>query len=122
MSFDEYFDLNDEQSEVEQLISFAVGLAPAALHRDYFDWRHVNLAEHRGPSSGSACQLCAGVVAAETLKVLLGRGGIRPAPYYAQFDAYYGQLQTGRLSLGNRDPAQLEKRLALSEMLGNLAR
>jgi molybdopterin/thiamine biosynthesis adenylyltransferase len=122
MSFDEYFDFREGQEPMEQLIAFAVGLAPAALHRDYFDWSKVNLAEHRGPSSGLACQLCAGVVAAESLKILLGRGEIRCAPCYVQFDAYRGELQTGRLDQGNREPAQLQKRAAMSQWLATLTR
>ena len=31
LSFDRYFDLTDEQTELEQIVAFAVGLAPALL-------------------------------------------------------------------------------------------
>jgi hypothetical protein len=110
MSFDRYFDLADQQSELEQLIGFAVGLAPGLLHRRYLDLSKVSLTERRGPSSGLACQLCAGVAAAEALKVLLDRGEVRCAPYYSQFDAYRGRLRRGRLWGGNRHPAQMLKR------------
>ena len=51
----------------------------------------------RGPSAGLACHLCSGVVAAEILKILLGRSPIRPAPWYFQFDAYRQRLRKGRL-------------------------
>lgn len=110
MSFDRYFDLNDGQSELEQLVAFLVGLAPKALHRPYIDWSRVSLEQKKGPSAGLACNLCAGVVAAEAVKTLLGRGPIRPVPCYSQFDAYRGILRTGYLWMGNRHPLQLLKR------------
>lgn len=110
MSFDRYFDLKDEQSEAEQLIAFLVGLCPAALHRPYMDLSRVSVSEKRGPSAGLACELCAGVAAAESVKILLGRGRIRCAPAYSQFDAYRGILRQGRLHGGNRHPLQRLKR------------
>lgn len=110
MSFDRYFDLADGQDELEQLASFAVGLAPAGLHVPYLDLTRVNLAEQYGPSVGLACELCAGVAAAEALKLLLGRGRVRTVPHYAQFDAYRGKLSRGRLWGGNRHPLQRLKR------------
>ena len=110
MSFDRYFDLNDHQTRLEQLVAFAVGVTPALLQRPYIDLNQISLTEQRGPSAGLACQLCAGVVAAEAVKILLNRGGVRPAPFYSQFDAYRGRLKHGRLWLANRHPLQLLKR------------
>lgn len=110
MPFDRYFGFSDRQSPLEQLAAFAVGLTPGLLHRPYIDLSHVNLAEHRGPSAGLACQLCAGVTAAEALKILLHRGQVRCAPYYSQFDAYRGLLRQGRLLGGGANPLQRLKR------------
>jgi molybdopterin/thiamine biosynthesis adenylyltransferase len=47
------------------------------------------------------------------LKILLARGGIRPAPCYFQFDAYRQVLRKGRLRWGNRHPWQRLKRYVL---------
>lgn len=118
MSFDEYFDLRDDQPELEQLIAFAVGLAPSLLHRPYLDLSKVSLTEKRGPSAGLACQLSSGVVAAEALKLLLGRGRVRPVPHFHQFDAYRGRLRRKRLLLANRHPFQLAKRWWLRKKFG----
>jgi molybdopterin/thiamine biosynthesis adenylyltransferase len=121
MSFDQYFDLNDGQTELEQLVCFLVGLAPKALHRPYIDWSRVSLEEKKGPSAGLACQLCSGVVAAQAVRLLLDRGPIRAVPYYSQFDAYRGILRTRRLWLGNRHPLQLLKRsLVMRRFRGQL--
>ena len=120
MSFDEYFDLSDDQPELEQLVAFAVGLTPAMTHTPYMDLSKIDVASQRGPSAGLACQLCAGVAAAESLKVLLSRGGVRCAPAYSQFDAYRGLLRRGRLWRGNRHPMQKLKRWALARRLRNL--
>jgi molybdopterin/thiamine biosynthesis adenylyltransferase len=110
MSLEDYFDLHDGQELTEQLVAFAVGLAPRATHLSYLDLTEVDLRRERGPSAGLACQLCAGVAAAEVVKLVLGRGPIRAAPYYAQFDAYKQVLRCGYLRWGNRHPWQRLKR------------
>jgi molybdopterin/thiamine biosynthesis adenylyltransferase len=110
MSFDQYFDLNDGQSRADQLVAFAVGLTPKATHRSYMDLSQVKIESGVGPSVSAACQLASGVAAAEVVKMVLGRGGTRPAPYYAQFDAYRSRLIQGRLRFGNRHPLQQIKR------------
>jgi hypothetical protein len=77
------------------------------LQRGYIaDPRSVDLEQHRGPSTIMACQLCAGVAATEALKILLGRGKIRGAPYGMQFDAYTQRFVTTWRPWGNRNPLQ----------------
>lgn len=109
MTFDEYFDLKDGMESVDMFCAFALGLAPRSTHLPYFDFSYVE-ASGRGPSLACACQLAAGVVGAEAVKILLGRGQVRAAPEYNQFDAYRCLLRKGRLRLGNRHPLQLLKR------------
>jgi molybdopterin/thiamine biosynthesis adenylyltransferase len=117
MSFDDYFDLDDRMSRFDQLVGFVVGLAPRATHRSYMDLSKVDILSGRGPSSGLACQLCGGIAAAETLKILLGRSPIRPAPWFFQFDAYRQRLVKGRIPWGNRNPWQrLKRRLVRSAL------
>lgn len=110
MSFDDYFDLRDGMDPTDQLVAFLAGLTPRATHRSYMDLTEVDPRSGRGPSAGLACHLCGGVAAAETLKILLGRSPIRPAPWYFQFDAYTQRFRKGRLLGGNQHPWQLLKR------------
>jgi molybdopterin/thiamine biosynthesis adenylyltransferase len=110
MSFDDYFDINDAMSRLDQLVAFLVGVAPRATQRPYMDLRYADLGAQRGPSAGLACQLCSGVATAEALKVLLGRSPVFPAPHYFQFDAYRCLLRRGKLLGGNRNPVQRLKR------------
>jgi hypothetical protein len=56
-------------------------------------------------------------VAAEVLKIRLGRGPVRAAPYYFQFDAYRQKFSRGRLWWGNRHPLQRLKRSILERRL-----
>jgi len=120
MSFDEYFDLQDDQDSNKQLSGFVVGLAPRATHLSYLDLAQVDLRAGRGPSLGLACQLCAGVAAADVVKILLGRGPLYAAPWYFQFDAYHQVLRKGYLRWGNRHPIQRLKRWRLSKRLRQL--
>jgi molybdopterin/thiamine biosynthesis adenylyltransferase len=119
MSFDDYFDLHDDQDRLEQLIAFAVGLTPRATHLQYFDLSRVKPGVWNGPCSALSCQLCSGVAAAEVIKILLGRGPVRPAPCYFQFDAYRQKLCHGRLRAGNRQPWQRIKRAWLLRKFRN---
>lgn len=112
MTFDEYFDLKDGMESVDMFCAFLLGLTPRSTHLPYFDFSYVE-ASGRGPSVSCACQLAAGVVGAEMVKILLGRGRVRAAPDYNQFDAYRYLLRKGRLRKGNRHPMQLFKRRVL---------
>jgi molybdopterin/thiamine biosynthesis adenylyltransferase len=92
MTFEEYFGWQG-QNDMEKALRFAVGLAPALLHRGYLvDRSRVNFAMKEGPSTSMACDLCAGVAGTEALKILLGRGNILAAPWAMQFDAYRNKL------------------------------
>lgn len=111
MTFEEYFQWGD-LPEIEKALRFAVGLAPAGLHRPYLVVPSaVNLPERRGPSTMMAVNLCAGVAGAEALKILLGRGKVYAAPYGMQFDAYRNKFVRTWRPGGNRNPLQ---RLAMA--------
>jgi hypothetical protein len=106
MSFEDYFGF-EGCDESEMAIRFLVGLSPAMLQRGYIaDITRINLAERKGPSSVAACQLCAGVAAIETLKLLLDRKGIRLAPRGAHFDAYRMRFVRTWRPGGYRNPLQ----------------
>jgi molybdopterin/thiamine biosynthesis adenylyltransferase len=120
MSFDEYFDLNDSMDRADQLVAFLVGLTPRATQRAYVDLTQVDPRSGTGPSAGLACHLCSGVVAAEVVKILLGRSPIRPAPWYFQFDAYRQRLCKGRLLGANRNPWQRVKRRIVRRHLARM--
>jgi molybdopterin/thiamine biosynthesis adenylyltransferase len=106
MSFERYFRLEGHGRQ-EQLARFIAGLSPAMLQRGYLVApESVDFAERRGPSTAMACDLCAGVMATSVLKVLLGRGTVRPAPWAMQFDAYRQKLSHTWRPWGNAHPLQ----------------
>lgn len=110
MSFDQYFDIQDDMSEAEKFIAFVVGVAPKGTHLRYLDKRYVDFKARKGPSAGLACDLAAGVVGAEAIKILLHRGRIKAIPHFHQFDPYVGKYVQGKLRSGNRHPLQRLKR------------
>ena len=106
MSFDDYFRL-DGHDRTEQFARFIAGLSPAMLQRGYLAAPEaVNFAEQRGPSTVMACDLCAGVTATAVLKLLLGRGRLKAAPWAMQFDAYEQKLSFTWRPFGNAHPLQ----------------
>lgn len=106
MPFEDYFGF-EGCDELEMGIRFLVGLSPAMLQRGYVaDMSRVDLAEHRVPSTIAACQLAAGVAAVETLRLILGRPGVRLAPWGSQFDAYRLRYARTWRPGGYRNPLQ----------------
>lgn len=120
MPFEDYFGFAPcQEDEFEMAISFLVGLSPGMLQRGYVaDMARVNLREHRGPSCIAACQLCAGVAAVETLKLLLNRGGVKLAPWGSQFDAYRMRYVRTWRPGGYRNPLQRLMRHLVRAQLG----
>ncbi len=99
-----------------------MGLVPRGLHRRYLvDPGRINLAARKGPSTAAAVHLCAGVTAAASVKLLLGRGGVKPAPWHYQFDAYLDRLAVTRLPFGLGGPVQRMKLALARRTLGRAA-
>lgn len=117
MSPDEYFGFHDKMTDVDLLASFLCGVGGAGTHLKYMDLDHVNINDGSGPSSSLACELSAGVTAAEVLKLVLHRPNIKAAPHYQQFDAYLGVFKTGYRFLGGRNPLFLLKKAILRKMI-----
>jgi molybdopterin/thiamine biosynthesis adenylyltransferase len=120
MSFDEYFDLRDDQPIFDQLVRFFVGLAPGGLHLRYMDLGTVDVKSGRGPSSILGCQMAASLAGGEAIKIILRRGSPLLAPNYLQVDCYRQILRKRRLRGGNRNWLQRIKRAVLMKKLRSL--
>jgi len=106
LTFEEYFGWAG-CSEHEKALRFLIGLSPARLQSAYLvDPAAVDLKARRGPSTGMACALCAGIAGTEALKILLKRGGVSTAPHGIHFDAYRNTMASTWRPWGNRNPLQ----------------
>ncbi|MBT3067023.1 ThiF family adenylyltransferase [Rhodoferax sp. U11-2br] len=106
MSFEDYFKVKGHEPQ-EQYARFIAGLSPAMMNRDYLVApESVNFQEKRGPSTIMACDLCAGVMGTNVLKILLQRGEIKAAPWGMHFDAYHQRLKHTWRPFGNANPVQ----------------
>lgn len=106
MTFADYFGFAD-CATADLPLRFLLGLAPAMLHRGYLvDPSFVDLAARRGPSTGMACQICAGIAGTEAVKILTRRGRVLGAPHGVQFDAYRNKLVHTWRPGGYRNPLQ----------------
>jgi molybdopterin/thiamine biosynthesis adenylyltransferase len=106
MTFEEYFRL-DGCSEQQMVLRFLIGLSPAMLQMGYLaDRGAVDLKARKGPSTGMACEICAGMAATEALKILLHRGKVLSAPSGVHFDAYRNKMVRTWRPGGNRNPIQ----------------
>ena len=101
MSFEDYFRF-EGHSELRQYVHFLLGVAPRGLHRAYLvDPSRLDFGARKAPSTVIGCELCAAVTAAAAVKLLLGRGEVKPAPYHHHFDAYLSKSVVTHLANGN---------------------
>jgi molybdopterin/thiamine biosynthesis adenylyltransferase len=106
MSFEDYFRMGS-LAPADKAARFFVGLSPSMLQMGYLvDPSRFDIAARTGPSTPMACDLCAGIVATEALKVLLGRGGVIAAPRGVHFDAYKNRLRRTWRPGGKAHPLQ----------------
>lgn len=106
MSAEDYFKWDGHEVQ-EQYARFIAGLSPTMLNRDYLVAPEaVNFKEKRGPSTIMACDLCAGIMGASVLKILLSRGSMKAAPWGMHFDAYHQKLRFTWRPFGNANPLQ----------------
>jgi molybdopterin/thiamine biosynthesis adenylyltransferase len=111
MGFDEYFGIHDRMSQAEKVAAFAAGLAPNPYHMAYMDMsKVVSLEKKRGPALAVACTQASSLISTEVIKILTGKGTIRPVPAYLQIDLLRNKYTQGYLWLGGRNPIQMFKR------------
>lgn len=122
MSMEEYFRF-EGKTQQQQYINFLMGLTPSLLHLRYLrDGSRVDMANRKGPSTAIACQLCAGVAAGEAVKLMLGRGPVKAAPYYHHFDPYLNRFLTRKLRWGNDGPIQRIKTAMVAWIAGSFSK
>ncbi len=117
MGFDEYFNIVENMQSEDKSLAFALGLAPRPTHIKYMDFSKVDLKKKAGPSLNVSCQICGGMAGTEVLRILLNRKGLKPVPYYFQFDPFLMKLRKGKLYFGNRNPVQRIKMVIVKKML-----
>ena len=110
MSFDDYFGIRDDMEHTEKIAAFATGLAPQPFHIKYLDLKRVSFQNRTGPAVAPACTLAASFIATEVVKIITGRGDIRPVPSYLQFDMMRIKVKKGRVWLGGNNPLQRLKK------------
>lgn len=119
-SLDEFMAIDDSMAPLEQLLRFAVGLAPAGLHIPYMDPSKVSLKSNKGPSSIIGVNSCAAVAATEVFNLLLKRQSPWCVPRYSHFDPYRRSYRKGTLRGGNRHPVQRLKLWYVKRLLRNV--
>lgn len=103
MGAKEFFNWSEGMDKFDQMIHFAIGMAPAGLHLKYLEFDKNRMAETgTGPSISFSCGLGAAMLAGEVLFAVLGRRQLFSAPYFTQFDLYKGTYVRKKLFWGNR--------------------
>ena len=117
MGFDEYFNIVDGMKSEDQYLAFALGLAPRATQFKYMDTSKVSFKSGKGPSLNLACQLCSAMAGTEAVRILLKKKGLKPVPYYFQFDPFVQKYYKRKLIGGNKNLLQQIKFKVVRKML-----
>jgi molybdopterin/thiamine biosynthesis adenylyltransferase len=87
MTFDEYYDLRDGQSEEQMLRNFATGLNPGQLFRHSLDNQNLDFKNKSGSVISSSCLLCSALMGFVALTRLIDKStALKPVPYVYQVD------------------------------------
>jgi len=109
--FDDYFDIKDSMSDLEKVIQFIMGISPAIMHLNQVDPKSVDLRKRKGPSLSPSVKLCAGMLGAQVLNLILKRHKVNYVPAYMQLDGLTQRIKKGVLWGGNKNPIQKLKRM-----------
>lgn len=117
MSADEYFGWQGK-SQFEKYCRFVIGLSSKFLHlKSLVDRSYANAHEKRAPSLPLGCELAAGVMGTEVLKLLLDRGPRLVAPRSIHFDAATYRLKKSWIPFGGKNPIFLLKLMLMKFLI-----
>lgn len=103
-NFDEYFCIDDNTSDEEFVLHFALGLSPSMLHVKYM--RNVSLEEKSWPSSIAWVLAASSFIVTNALRVLFKWEWLKPLPYTHQFDYRRNKYKCNKLLFGLNTPWQ----------------
>jgi len=91
MTFDQFFDLSDSQTEDEMLINFGIGLNPGRLDRHYLPDAKLDFEDKKVASVSSSCLLATVQSTSTAVLTLLDREtAIKAVPWVQQVDYVVG--------------------------------
>lgn len=86
-TFEEFFDISDQDSELESLKKFGGLLAPSQLYKQYIDSPKLDFAKQKVSSLSATCLMATSFGSMIAHMLLLGQtSNIKPVPYSYEFD------------------------------------
>ncbi len=108
-SLETFCGLTPDMDEEEVLTRYIVATTPGGTHLAYMRPVSIDFTNHVAPSLGPVAAMLHGIVAAETVNVILRLRPVKAVPHFFQFDALTHQFKQGYLWWGNRNPIQQVK-------------
>ena len=120
MTFEKYFGLKNKDID-EKIIRFSLGIAPSLVHlQSLVERKYSNLKLRKVSSTPMGCQMAAGVMGTEVLKLILKRGKVYLAPQVIHYDAYTYKLKKSRTYFGSANPLFKIKLFIMKFILNSL--
>lgn len=117
MKFEDYFGFHHGMTERQRVIALIAGIAPKPFMLKYLDRSRPDFESRRLPSVGAAPFMIAGVMAAEVIRILTGKGKVMAVPTIYQFDALLRRFHKKNYYWGMRGPLQRLKKAILNRVL-----
>lgn len=86
MSFDQFFDLKDSDTNADLMTKFGSGLLPTKLYAGYQDSACLDFSNKKVASLSCSCLLASALTGSAAIMQLLGKQSFKYAPYCYQLD------------------------------------
>lgn len=122
MSFNEYFGFKESMDEKELFVRFLTGVAPYPMQTKYIEAEdEIDISIGKLPSLHTGVLAATTAISAEVMKLALGRGKVRFAPFGSHMDFYLNKYKKFWRPFGHRNPLSMIVRYCVHKKLKKLS-
>lgn len=119
MSFEEYFGFNANTPLAEKMASFMLGVCPSPIALKYMNKEFLKQKNTRLSCVSPAFGMVSGFTCTEVIRILLGKGTPKSAPWIVQFDALYHTHKLKYIWFGMKNPWMQIKKYFIAKLIKN---
>ncbi|HHI69811.1 MAG TPA: ThiF family adenylyltransferase [Rhodobacteraceae bacterium] len=121
MSCDDFFGFRDDMPNNELVLLFLAGIAGTGPHLRYMDVKKIDPTTGGAPSVGLACNIGAGMVAAEVVNIMLKKTPVKCIPRFVHYDPIAGYYKNHHRRWGAKNPVHRLRLKVLRRMVPALS-
>ncbi|MBI1977373.1 MAG: ThiF family adenylyltransferase [Candidatus Omnitrophica bacterium] len=119
MRYEDYFDLQEDMTEIEKKFALSFGLSPSLLCLKYIKPKAISFETRRAASVAPGLMLVGALTASEAVKILTGRNPVCYSPHIYQIDLLTYRVRHQYYRWGMKSPwLRLKRRLVFMFLSG----